>query len=53
MFLRGKIMRLQNIILINRAPFERLDINFDNDNVAVFSGINGVGKTTIISYIVD
>ena len=46
-------MRLQKIILINRAPFEHLELNFDNENLAVLSGINGSGKTTIISYIVD
>ena len=46
-------MRLQKIILINRAPFEHLELNFDNENLGVLSGINGSGKTTIISYIVD
>ena len=46
-------MRLKNIILINRAPFERLELDFDEKNVVVLSGVNGTGKTTIISYIVD
>ena len=46
-------MRLQTIILINRAPFERLEINFGNENIAILSGINGAGKTTVLSYIVD
>ena len=46
-------MRLKNIILVNRAPFEHLNFKLDYDNVTLFSGINGAGKTTILSYIVD
>ena len=46
-------MKLSNIELINRAPFDRLFIDFDDENIAVLSGINGAGKTTILSYIVD
>ena len=46
-------MRLKNIILINRAPFERLELDLGDENVSVLSGINGAGKTTIISHIVD
>jgi predicted ATP-binding protein involved in virulence len=39
--------------MINRAPFERLELNFDNDNITILSGINGAGKTTLLSYIAD
>lgn len=46
-------MRLEKVLIINRAPFERLDLNLDKGNVYVLSGINGTGKTTVLSYIVD
>ena len=46
-------MRLETIILINRAPFERIQLKLENENVFILSGINGTGKTTILSYIVD
>lgn len=48
-----QIMRLSNILIINRAPFERLKLNCDDSNIFVLLGINGSGKTTIISHIVD
>jgi len=46
-------MRIKEIQFYNRAPFENLVIRFDDCNVSILSGVNGVGKTTIISYIVD
>ena len=46
-------MRLETIILINRAPFERIQLQLENEDVFILSGINGTGKTTILSYIVD
>jgi len=46
-------MRIKEIQLFNRAPFDDLLLHFDSSNVSVISGINGAGKTTIISYIVD
>ena len=46
-------VRLQKVIIFNRAPFERLYLDFSDQNVIVLSGINGAGKTTIISYVVD
>lgn len=46
-------MRLKKLIMINRAPFDHLELDFDNENVTVLSGINGCGKTTILSHIVD
>lgn len=46
-------MRLEKVIMINRAPFDHLELDFGNESVTVLSGINGCGKTTIISHIVD
>ena len=46
-------MRLGNIVIINRAPFEHLEINLENENILLLSGVNGAGKTTVLSYIVD
>lgn len=46
-------MRLKKVLFINRAPFDKLELDFDDSNIFLFSGINGKGKTTILSYIVD
>ena len=46
-------MRLKDILLINRAPFSKLRLSFGSERIALLSGVNGAGKTTIISYIVD
>ena len=46
-------MRLETIILINRAPFDKFRLDLTSENVIVLSGINGVGKTTILSHVVD
>ena len=46
-------MRIKRIVFVNRAPFGNIDLNFSNKNVISLTGINGVGKTTILSYIVD
>lgn len=46
-------MRIKEMQVFNRAPFDNLLLSFDDSNIAVLSGINGAGKTTIISYIVD
>ena len=46
-------IRLKKAIFHNRAPFKHLELNFGDENIAVLSGINGRGKTTVISYIVD
>lgn len=46
-------MRLTKILIINRAPFDKLELDFDDSNISLLSGINGKGKTTILSYIVD
>ena len=46
-------MRLKKLVMINCAPFERLELDFGDENITLLSGINGSGKTTILSYIVD
>ncbi len=45
-------MQLKEIQIFNRAPFENLKLNLDN-SINVLSGVNGSGKTTILSYVVD
>lgn len=44
---------IERIIIKNRAPFEDIDITFNENEVAVLTAINGSGKTTLLSYIVD
>lgn len=44
---------LSRIIIYNRAPFDKLDLSFEENGISVLTGINGQGKTTILSYIVD
>lgn len=46
-------MYLEKAIFINRAPFVKLELDFSENAVAVLTAINGRGKTTILSYIVD
>lgn len=47
------MIKVDRCLFINRAPFENnLEIVF-KDGVNVLCGINGKGKTTILSYIVD
>lgn len=44
---------IEKIILHNRAPFPHAEIEFPKKTITVFNGVNGGGKTTIISHIVD
>lgn len=45
---------LETAIFDNVAPFDMpYPIKFEENEIAVFTGINGKGKTTILSYIVD
>jgi predicted ATP-binding protein involved in virulence len=45
---------LERIIIKNLAPFDNdLDLIFAENKIAVLSAINGKGKTTIMSWIVD
>lgn len=47
------MVRIAKCLFINRAPFKNdLEISFQ-DGINVLCGINGRGKTTILSYIVD
>lgn len=46
-------MFLEYALFINRAPFESLELNFVQRGINILSGINGRGKTTIISHITD
>lgn len=46
-------MKLIKAIFENRAPFEHLELDFGSTNIFVLSGINGTGKTTFLSYVVD
>ena len=44
---------LEKAIFINRAPFEHLELDFNEKGINVLTAINGKGKTTILSHIVD
>ena len=44
---------LVKAIFINRAPFEHLVLDFKEKGINVLSAINGKGKTTILSHVVD
>ena len=44
---------LEKAIFVNRAPFEHLELDFKEKGINVLSAINGRGKTTILSHIVD
>ena len=44
---------LEKAIFINRAPFEHLELDFNHNSISVLTAVNGKGKTTILSHIVD
>lgn len=44
---------IEKIIFINRAPFDKLELDFSENEIAVLTAINGSGKTTVLSHIVD
>lgn len=44
---------LSNAAFYNRAPFEKLELYFEENEIAVLTAVNGRGKTTVLSYIVD
>lgn len=46
-------LSLVKVIFINRAPFEHLVLDFKEKGINVLSAINGKGKTTVLSHIVD
>jgi K+/H+ antiporter YhaU regulatory subunit KhtT len=44
---------LEKIIIYNNAPFENLQLDFSPSGINVLTGLNGRGKTTILSFVVD
>lgn len=46
-------IHLSKIIIVNRAPFPNLRIDLNESEIAVLTAVNGRGKTTILSHIVD
>ena len=44
---------IKKAIFVNRAPFEHLFLDFKENGICVLTAVNGKGKTTILSYIVD
>lgn len=46
-------MYVKDIIFYNRAPFDKLHLSFEEKSITVLTAVNGKGKTTILSYIMD
>lgn len=46
-------LSIDKAIFVKRAPFEHLEIEFKEKGINVLSAINGKGKTTVLSHIVD
>lgn len=46
-------MYVKDIIFYNRAPFDNLHLSFEEKSITVLTAVNGKGKTTILSYIMD
>lgn len=46
-------MYIKDIVFYNRAPFGELHLTFDEESITVLTAVNGKGKTTILSYIMD
>ena len=44
---------LEQAVFCNVAPFGDLTLNFNENEIAVLTAVNGKGKTTILSYIAD
>jgi len=44
---------LEKAIFVNKAPFDKLELDFKENDISILSAMNGKGKTTIISHIVD
>lgn len=44
---------LKKAIFVNKAPFDKLELDFSENEIGVLSAVNGRGKTTILSHIVD
>ncbi|MDZ4201359.1 MAG: AAA family ATPase [Gallionella sp.] len=46
-------IHLSSATFYNRAPFEKLELYFGENEIAVLTAVNGRGKTTVLSHIVD
>ena len=46
-------MYLKKAVFYNRAPFDRMELDFMGEGINVLCAVNGRGKTTILSHIVD
>lgn len=44
---------IEKIIFQNRAPFDSLNIDLNENEIAILSASNGRGKTTILSHVAD
>lgn len=44
---------LSTAAFYNRAPFEKLELYFEENEIAVLTAVNGRGKTTVLSHVVD
>lgn len=44
---------LVKAIFVNRAPFKHIEFDFKEGGINVLSAINGKGKTTLLSHVVD
>ena len=42
---------LEKVIVANRAPLGQMELDFNQKSINVLMGVNGKGKTTILSYI--
>lgn len=47
------MIKIEKALFVNRAPFDNIEINFKEKGINVLSAINGKGKTTILSHIID
>ena len=44
---------IEKAIFVNRAPFDKIELDFKESGINVLSAINGRGKTTVLSHITD
>lgn len=44
---------IEKMIFHNRAPFKHLELNFNDKDIMMLNAVNGGGKTTVLSHIVD
>ena len=46
-------MHLSKAIFNNRAPFDKITIDFEENSISVVTAVNGSGKTTLLSHLAD